>query len=297
MKIFNILLLLLPLNAALAQRLTEEESSPKRNTDTIVYPKPVVYPEAKAEAADGSESVVYPGEKPLPSEGDFVPGETVPEESTFEKTVNQADQIVVGKDEEIVFSKGGNTTEDHRQNSRHSLMVGYQLFSTWLPGKKAVNYTYIHSSKWSWDAEYAFQNYDSPIVGVDLGETDEKRYSLMGRRYVGNSFHFIMGPVYQDFSARVSGKVAGSGVSVASFGAENLGATLGLGNRWQWRNGITVGIDWLRVNVPLFTTKTENEILKDLNNKSDSEDVKKVIRTFNRIPTFVVFGLNVGYTF
>jgi len=243
---------------------------------------------------------LFPGEKPLPSEqGVFVPGETLPEESPFQKTVNEADSVVVGEGEEIVYQdpEKKRRSADNRRESNHSIMLGYQLLTTWLPSKKAVNYTYIHSERWSWDLEYAWTSIDSPIIGVDLGEISEKRYSLMGRRYVSNSFHFILGAMYQDFHARASGKIVSQGVDVATFGAESAGVVLGIGNRWQWKSGFTLGVDWLRVNVPLFSTKVENEILDDIDNNSDSEDVKKVIRAFNRIPTFVVFGLNLGYSF
>lgn len=243
---------------------------------------------------------VFPGEKPLPSEaGDFVPGETPPDQSPFMKTVNEADSVVVGEGEEIVYQdpEKKRRSADNRRDTNHSLMIGYQLLTTWLPGKKALGYTYIHNERWSWDLEYAWESIDSSIIGVDLGEISEKRYSLLARRYVSNSFHFILGAMYQDFHARASGKILSQGVDVATFGAESAGAVLGIGNRWQWKSGFTLGIDWLRVNVPLFSTKIENEILDDIDNNSDSEDVKKVIRAFNRIPTFVVFGLNLGYSF
>lgn len=243
---------------------------------------------------------LYPGERPLPSEsGDFVPGETHPDESPFEQAVGEADTVVVGEGEEIVYldPEKKRRSADNRRAANHSLMVGYQFLTTWLPGKFAANYTYIHSERWSWDLEFATASIDTPITGVDLGEISEKRYSIMARRYVGNSFHFIFGGIYQDFSARASGKIISQGVDVATFGAESAGATLGIGNRWQWKNGFTLGVDWLRINVPLYTTKVENDILDDIDNKSDSEDVKKVIRAFNRIPTFVVFGLNLGYSF
>lgn len=48
-----------------------------------------------------------------------------------------------------------------------------------------------------------------------------------------------------------------------------------------------------KLNVALSNVKPE--FLKIFRLYSD--DVKKVIRTFNRIPTFVVFGLHLGYTF
>lgn len=251
-------------------------------------------------AASGETRALYPGERPLPTEdSEHLPGESHPDYSKIEQTVHEADSVVVGEGEEITYqdSQARLGTDDYRKNSRHSLMLGYQFLTTWLTGKKTISYTFIVNENWSWELEHGWQTLDSSIVGVDLGRISEKRTSLLGRRYVGDSFHFIMGAMYQDFNARASGKVLSKGVDVASFGAEGAGAVLGIGNRWQWKNGMTLGIDWLRVNVPLLSTKVENQILDEVDDNSDSNDIKKVIRTFNHIPTFVVFGLNLGYTF
>lgn len=245
----------------------------------------------------------FPGEitRPLPTEStDVIPGETPPEASPFQKTVEEAPNVVVGQGEAIVYEKEAHKksrTEQFRADSHHTIMVGYQLLTTWLPGKKTVSYTYIFNQDWSLEGEYSWQTINADFIGVDLGEISERRYSLLGRRYFGNSFHMIMGAMYQDFRATASAKIINQGVDASRFGAQGIGAVIGLGNRWQLKNGITLGIDWMRVNVPLLTTKTDDKILKGINNDSDSDDVKKVIRTFNRFPTFVVFGLSVGYTF
>lgn len=188
---------------------------------------------------------------------------------------------------------------DSREEFFGTVMVGYQFFTSWLPSKKTISYTHIFNQKWSLEGEYAWASISYPIYGIDLGEISEKRYTLQARRYVGNSFHFTFGALMNDFKARLGSDILdtfGNEIN-SSFRVQNLGVTGGIANRWQWNNGLTLGMDWFRVIIPLAATKIENNVLDDISDDDDQTDVKKVIRIFNRIPTFVVFGLSFGYSF
>jgi hypothetical protein len=56
-------------------------------------------------------------------------------------------------------------------------------------------------------------------------------------------------------------------------------------------------VDWIRLNVPVVSTYIRDDVLDSISEDDEQDDVKNVIDKFNRIPTFVLFGLNVGYTF
>lgn len=180
-----------------------------------------------------------------------------------------------------------------------SVMIGYQFLSTWLPSKKTISYTHIFNEKWSLEGEYSWSTISFPVVGIDLGEIKEQRYTLQARRYLGNSFHFTFGAVLSDFKARLgSDFLDDMGNEIRSdFKVENIGITAGMGNRWQWQNGVTVGIDWFRMNMPLFETELDDNVLKSIPGGEDQDEVKKVIRVLNRLPSFVLLGVNLGYTF
>jgi hypothetical protein len=196
-------------------------------------------------------------------------------------------------------TKRGISKKDNRDASTSTVMVGYQLITSWLPSKKTLSYSHLFSERWTLEGEYSFQRIDTPFIGVDLGEIKERRFTLHARRYVSNSFHFSFGGVLSDFSARLGSDTLdtfGNSLS-SSFSARNLGITFGTGNRWQWNNGLTLGVDWIRLNVPLIQTGVEDNVLDDLPGGEDREDIKNVIETFNRIPTFVLLGLHLGYTF
>lgn len=178
-------------------------------------------------------------------------------------------------------------------------MVGYQGISSWLPSKKTVSYSQIISPGWTLEGEFSFQTLGNTSLGPDLDEIRERRTTLHARRYFGSSFHLSFGAAFSTFKARTgSSFVDGSGGPVrSSLSAENLGLSGGVGHRWQWAQGLTVGVDWLRLCVPVLKTHVNQGDLGALESAGNREDVKDVLRTFNRVPTFVLLGVNVGYSF
>lgn len=231
----------------------------------------------------------------LPTEeSEVVPVLVKPEDSIIEEVVKDAAELPARQ----TTSEKKLETKDLRANSLGTVLVGYQFLTTWIPSKLTFSYTHIFNEKWSLEGEFARGSISFPIVGIDLGEITEKRYTLQLRRYSGNSFHSSFGLIYSEFKARLgSDFLDNMGNEIkSSFEVENLGVTAGLGNRWQWENGFTFGIDWARINIPVIETAVNDKVLKQID-KGDSGDVRKVIRTLNRIPTFVLLGVNLGYTF
>lgn len=186
-------------------------------------------------------------------------------------------------------------TEDLREGSFGTFMLGYQPFTTWIPSKWTAGFTKVLDRRWSVEGEYSRGSISIPISGVDIGEIREERVTLHALSYTGNSFHWRFGLLYQRGLAYLGADIPAT-TSLDVFEMESFGATLGLGNRWQWKNGITVGIDWLRVNQPLFFRWEDESVLKTVS-AEDASDLKKIMRAFNTLPTFVLFGLHVGYTF
>ncbi len=186
-------------------------------------------------------------------------------------------------------------SEDLRDDSFGTLAVGYQPFTTWIPSKWTVSYTQNLSRYWAIEGEYSKGSLSLPVYGVDIGEISEKRVNLQARYFPGNSFNWSFGLFYQKGEAELGGDIPSvNGEDV--FDMEAFGATLGFGNRWQWENGITFGIDWFRVNQPFFGQWEDEAVLKQLG-ADDASDVKKIMRAFNTLPTFVILGFRLGYTF
>jgi hypothetical protein len=238
---------------------------------------------------------------PAPStEGsEVVPDVIKPKVSPIEKTVDEASVVKeepanVPVVEEV--KKGALTSRENRHASTGTFMLGYQFLTTWVPSKLTASYTQIFNEEWSVEAEYSKGSLAAGFGVMDFANVKESRVTIQARRYTGNSFNFTFGPVLSSFSAHAGNDMVSEDVS-SEFSASNLGITTGMGNRWQWSNGFAFGIDWVRVNIPLIETKIEDDVLDSVSQSEDSEDIKKVIRAFNRVPTFVLLGLNIGYTF
>lgn len=193
----------------------------------------------------------------------------------------------------------GQSTLENRAKSTGTVIIGHQLITTWIPSKYTLGYTHIFNEKFSLEAEYSWAKISTSFVGLELGEIAESRSTLQGRYYISNSFHFSFGGVYSQFRAKLGNDyldTLGNKITTG-FSAENLGVTLGMGNRWQWSNGLTFGVDWLRLNYPVILTRVDDSSLSSVADEADRKDLKDGIQTFNRIPTFVLLGLNLGYTF
>lgn len=230
-----------------------------------------------------AQSEAYPTEN-----SEAVPVLVKPETSSVEKVMESKKEVP----EEIteIF-----TTAELRSKTTGTAMIGYQYLASWIPSKKTLSYTHIINQKWSLEGEYSWSSLDIPMVAIDLGGIKEKRYILQARNYMGNSFNFTFGAVLNDLSARLGNDFVSQ--SNAHIGIQNIGITAGMGNRWQWKSGFTFGVDWVKGNMPVVTTSVDDKVLDSLASKTQRNDIKKVISAFNHLPTFVLLGVNLGYSF
>lgn len=186
-----------------------------------------------------------------------------------------------------------------RERSSGSVMLGYEFLSTWLPFKFTGSYTYMFNYKWALEAEMGRGHFGAGALGFDVASVTEYRYSLLARRFVGNSFNMTFGLYKNDFRAKVGSDILDnmSDTSIDDLRVEVLGLALGIGNRWQWSSGFTLGVDWFRMNLPVLDRKLDNEILNEIDDNSDMKDVKNGMDKISRIPTFVLLGIYLGYSF
>lgn len=191
------------------------------------------------------------------------------------------------KTKDETFDRYGNT-----------FLVGYQALNTWVPGKFTGSYSRNFSSVYSMEFEFGTSQKELDVNGVDLGDIQEDRYSLFLKRFFGRSFNISLGPYWNEVNFElgnqirdVNGEIVQGTIDVITYG---LG--VGIGNRWQLENGLTIGIDWIRVNQPLGAYSVNEQILSTLS-EENKDDVKRTGRLFRTAPAITYFGLNVGYSF
>lgn len=188
-------------------------------------------------------------------------------------------------------------TERYRADSFGTVMVGYQYANNWVPRKTTGSYTQILNREWSIEFEYATSERNVTLASVDLGSMREDRYTLLGKYYVGNSFHVSFGGYLSELTLKGSGKLqdlSGNNVKTKSE-LENYGISAAFGSRWQNSWGLTWGVDWFRVNVPVKDGKIQKRD-GDLNNDGQ-QDVNRSFRFLRTFPTFTFVGVSIGYTF
>lgn len=188
-------------------------------------------------------------------------------------------------------------TQGYREDSFGTVMVGYQYANNWVPRKTTGSYTQILNRDWSMEFEYATSERNVTLAGIDLGEMKEDRYTLLGKYYVGNSFHVSFGGYLSELKLKGSGKlqdISGNNVKNTSE-LENYGLSAAFGSRWQNSWGLTWGVDWFRVNVPVKDGKIQKRD-GDLNNDGH-QDVSRSFKLLRTFPTFTFVGVSIGYTF
>lgn len=190
-------------------------------------------------------------------------------------------------------------TSYYRENSRGTALVGFEFLSTWIPFKFTGSYTHIINKNWSIEGEIGRGSFGAGAFGFDLASITELRYSILARRYLRNSFNLLFGVYKNDLRAKLGSDILDnmSDTSIDDLNVKVFGAAVGFGNRWQWGNGFTLGIDWFRVNAPIFDRKVDRSVLNNIDDNSDYQVVEKVFDRASKIPTFVLGGLYLGYTF
>jgi hypothetical protein len=188
-------------------------------------------------------------------------------------------------------------SESYRDDSNHSLMVGYQYMNTWVVGKTAMSYTYVAGRTWSFELEYVTGERRVEIADFELGNIKEDRYTLFAKYFLTNSFHFSFGPYFYQYQIDTAGSLKNLVNNNLSqeWDLTGLGAAFAFGSRWQNKWGLTWGLDWVRMNYPLATTwmnKNTGEV--ETTTKKDADRSFDILR---KIPTFAFFTVNIGYTF
>lgn len=191
------------------------------------------------------------------------------------------------------------TTTENRSASFGTALVGYQFLSTWIPSKWNVAYTQILNPQWSLEAEYLRGSIGFGSFGLDVAGISETRYSLVARRFVGNSFNFIIGAFHNQVEAQLGNDIVSDMTEkgLDEFEVSGSGLTLGMANRWQWGSGFTLGVDWFRMNLPLFNKRVDNDVLERIDEKNDLSRARDLMEKIKNIPTFVLLGIQLGYSF
>jgi hypothetical protein len=191
----------------------------------------------------------------------------------------------------------------NRSKTKWSIIGNYSLFETWISSKMGGTLSYHSDESTLYEFEYMSGSYGFSALGLDIGEVKEQRFSLLMRTYgERNTFNLIWGLYYGKFDVGLGDSLLETVTQddrahVELLQIETLGATFGLGNRWQTGGGFIWGFDWFVINWPFYTIKESTDFLDETDDEDTKEDVEKAIGLFKSIPTFAVVKIQLGFSF
>ncbi len=225
------------------------------------------------------------------------PQTTVPVEVT--PPVNDTPTLAPTPVQEAV--QEARSTRMFRGLSQVTTNIHWSPISTWLPMKYGLSLGYIYDDHWTFEGEWTQKSYSAGFHAIDFGDVTDRRFGIQSRWYPNtNSFNFIMGFFKSEFSAKLGNTAISHFSTIPSstiFKLESFGPELGVSNRWQWSPGVTLGVDWFIMYIPLFKRTPDEGVLKESQNTSDRSDLDKITSLVQNIPQFDLLRITLGYTF
>ncbi len=189
-----------------------------------------------------------------------------------------------------------------RQDYKHFGLVNWSPIDFILPSKLGLTYGRVDNPDNTWEVEYLKSSVSIPFIVKEIGEMSDERLSFIKRNYFGTeTFNFNWGASYYRFKIHLGNEylssVSPNAPNFDAMDVQSVGFNLGIGNRWVLSNRWIVGMDWISWSQPVFTTRYKDDIVQYINNESDREDARKVLKTIKWIPRITLLKLQVGYSF
>ncbi len=187
--------------------------------------------------------------------------------------------------------------------SRFSILADIAPLSMWVPYKLGLTLGWQFQEDWAVEASYLQGKIDLDNTGVEgVGDAKEDRIDVVIRKYFCGSFSVFGGYSYQSVNAEASDQVRtdNPGLPFYDTTIKTHGVIAGIGNRWMWGSGFTLGVDWISAIIPL-SNKVDNDF-RDLipSDYTDAQDRKDIIDAMDKIektPRLTLLHLKLGWTF
>ncbi len=139
---------------------------------------------------------------------------------------------------------------------------------------------------------------------VDKAKISSKFYGVYGKYFTGSTFALTGGLYQRSIDAKI--KISSSldknyYLSTSSTGSATV-AKFGLGNYWSWNFGLTLGCEWVGVQMPVGNKKDRSSLdygssVSKSTAQEDLELVDDLSKTFSSSTTYSLLNLHLGYNF
>lgn len=196
----------------------------------------------------------------------------------------------------------GEVSSLSRVERKFTVLLAYSPIDLILPSKTGGSLTWNEDDQVSYDLEYMGANLSVPFVVDDLGSFKDRRVSLTKRAFRGRtSFHFFYGLSYFETTIHLGNQyldqVSGAPRSIDLVGVKSLGVVWGIGNRWIFKPGFTVGLDWFSWAQPLIVVDRDQEILNYISNEDTRDTIRETLNLTSYFPRFVLLKVQLGWSF
>ena len=191
----------------------------------------------------------------------------------------------------------------NRSSKKWGFTGNYSLLEMWVLTKYGFTAQYIKDPSWTYELEYMRGSIGFGYFGIDIGRIKEERISAIARSFgKRDSFNFIYGIFYNQMEVKLGSDLleAANLVSRDEIDRAQIslgGLTWGMGNRWQTRQGYTVGVDWLSIHLPFSVIQQHAPFLKRSTDEDKRDDFSDSLKWLKRFPAIGFLKFQIGMTF
>ena len=223
--------------------------------------------------------------------------------SISQKVDSAADKVAKAAEQtKEQYAEAVNQMSERREASWLTLMGHYAPISMWIPSKYGASAGYVKNKNLTFEIEALYGSLGYEFLKLNLANFSETRVNLMARYFPAEIFNILFGLHYEKLELVLGDKFLStiSGTSKSEFSLleiDNVGVVFGLGSRWQLEKGITLGVDWVTLNQPILSTKTNAKFLSSDANQADKDLVNSALTVLKYTPRLTVLNLSAGWTF
>lgn len=195
--------------------------------------------------------------------------------------------------------KGERTSRDNRGESILTINWSPFVLASFPLPKSGYQAGWIVNEAITLDPEFLSGGIGFSISKLDIGKISDSLIIIPIRYFPGNSFNYKVGGTYRKLAVvlgdSILSKIINRPAHLDLLEYKSYSLNLAFGNRWQLNNGITLGADWVDVNIPLSVQKNET-ITTYITDESDKKNVKNGIEILTAVQ-FTSLKFQIGYTF
>lgn len=196
--------------------------------------------------------------------------------------------------------------ETHRATRDYGFYLIYSPIDLIIPSKIGGSFYFSSSDGLNqYEISYlrASLSIDQTFGSANVASVTEQKFSFLNRNFShGSTFNWFYGLSYAAIESHlgkdyINSLPPGSGHDPDLLQVDVLALDIGLGNRWYFENGVTLGVDWIGVTQPVATLKKKETFTDQTSNQNDKDEVNKFINFMKSFPRIYTLKLQLGYSF